>query len=145
MIWRMLNVSSGHWADTHGTGELEGVYSDEAPTSLDALLELVDRFARMPPLRSYNPEQAGDHAWLSVIDRGFVFHVYFSDDDPTFELYGPFAPGSELQHRDPYDGSGLAGSMSIQSLKDVLAMLDRGESPREHVQQHGQDVEVVSD
>jgi len=141
----MLNVTSGYLVDTHGTGELEFIDVPAAAMPLADILALVDRFARMPPLASYNPEQAGDHAWLSVIDRGFVFHAYFDELDVSFELYGPFPPGTEMDQRDPYDGSGLAGHMSCQAVKEVLAMLNRDLSPREYVQEHGEEVEVVED
>src|SRR5690242_2360062 len=134
----MLNVATGCWADLRGTGELDLVNNDFAVMALNDLLILIDRFVSMPPLHSYNRHGddapgavRGDHAWVSVIDRGFVFHVYFSEDEPTFELYGPFPPGHEAQQQDPYDGSGLAGSMSIKGVRQVITLLDGDQSPRE--------------
>lgn len=141
----MLNALSGSWVDTHRTGELEAVYSDQAPVTLEALLELVDRFANLPPLTSYNPEQSGDHAWLSIQDRSFIFHVYFDEDGVSFELYGPFPAGAEMQSRDPYDGSGLEGRLSHDDVNQAVSLLDGGESPREYVQQHGEDVEAADE
>src|SRR5262245_4753592 len=66
----MLKVSTGEW----GSGSM--AFSGRTLAELDAL---VDRFAAAPPLSSSGPDVMGDHAWISVIDRGFVAHFYFGE------------------------------------------------------------------
>jgi hypothetical protein len=110
---------------------------------------LIDRLAAAPPLSSYGGA-FGTHAYLSVIDRGFIFHAYFGEETGTqgtlsFELYGPYPPGTEREHGDPYDGSGLAGTMVLACLKETLALLEQHQSPVTHVRAHSVEVAVVED
>jgi hypothetical protein len=136
----MLEASVGEW----GSGSTD--YRGRTLAELDAL---VDRLAAAPPLSSSGAGVMGDHAWVSVIDRGFVAHFYFSegcrDGLVGFELYGPYPPGTERQHGDPYDGTGLSGSMSVATLKEVLRLLDAGTSPVDFVRAAAQSVSVVAD
>src|SRR5262245_42876870 len=126
----MLEVSYGEW-NTEGSTDYQAL-------SLEDLCALVDRFAAAPPLSSYGPNASGDHAWMSVIDRGFVAHVYFDEGTGAngtveFELYGPYPPGTERDYSDPYDGNGLAGRMTTECLKQMLSILDAGKSPIDFV------------
>jgi hypothetical protein len=136
----MLEASVGEWgAGTTG-------YHGRTLAELDAL---VDRLAAAPTLSSSGEGAMGDHAWLSVIDRGFVAHFYFGegcrDGLIGFELYGPYPPGTERQHADPYDGTGLSGSMTVTTLKEVLRLLDSGSCPVAFVRGAAVDVSVVAD
>jgi hypothetical protein len=110
---------------------------------------LIERFAVAPPLSSQGGA-FGDHAYLSVIDRGFIFHAYFGEETGTqgtlsFELYGPYPPGTEREHGDTYDGSGLAGTMRLACLKETLALLEQYQSPVTHIRAHSVEVAVVED
>jgi hypothetical protein len=118
--------------------------------ALSDLCSLIDRLAAAAPLSSRIDGASGDHAWISVIDRGFVLHAYFgencrADGIVGFELYGPYPPGTECEHGDPYDGRGLAGRMTTACLKAVLSLLDKGHSPVDYVRGSALSVSVVAD
>jgi hypothetical protein len=136
----MLDVSVGEW----GAGST--AFSGRTLAELDAL---VDRFAAAPTLSRSGAGAVGDHVWVSVIDRGFVAHFYFGEGCPDglvgFELYGPHPPGTERQHGDPYDGTGLSGSMTVTTLKEVLRLLDAGSCPVAFVRAAAVSVSVVAD
>src|SRR5262249_13693241 len=113
----MLQANCGGYSTTQAVG-YKGV-------ALPELLEMVARLSAAPRVSSLFEGALGDHAWLSVIDRGFIMHAYFgettfSEGVISFEIYGPYPPGTERAHGDPYDGRGLAGTMTTQSLKEVL-------------------------
>src|SRR5438132_1498626 len=138
----MLEASYGEW----GMGS-PSVYKTLA---MEELVALVDRLAAAPPVSSDGGGASGDHAWISVIDRGFVLHAYFGEDCRAdgavgFELYGACPPGTERDHGDPYDGRGLAGSMTTACLKSVLSLLDNGHSPVDHVRGSALRASVVVD
>jgi hypothetical protein len=139
---RMLESSYSEW----GMGQ-PPVY---AVRSLAALHALVDRLAAAPTVSSRGAGASGDHAWISVIDRGFIAHAYFGEETRrdgviSFELYGPYSPGTERDDGDPYDGRGLAGSMTTAQLKVMLSLLDAGQSPVEYVRETALSVSVVTD
>lgn len=138
----MLSACYGEW----GTGRPP----DYAAYSLAELHGLVDRFAAAPPVSSQGDGASGTHAWISVIDRGFVLHAYFGEECRAggavgYELYGPYPPRTEREYGDPYDGTGLAGTMTTACLKDVLGLLDGGRSPVEFVRGSALSASVVSD
>ncbi len=117
----------------------------ERRRALGELLAIVDQFFRLPPLKSYGDGIGGTHATLTVIDNGFILHAYFDEDGIGLEMYGPVVPGTEREHGDPYDGSGLWGAVDVPTLKEVLRLLDAGTSPREYVQTNGINVGVIED
>jgi hypothetical protein len=138
----MLEAYCGEWGAVRPP--------DYSAQSVGDLHALVDRLAAPRTLSSRGEGASGDHAWLSVIDRGFVLHAYFGEDcggDGVvgFELYGPYPPGTERDHGDPFDGRGLAGGMTTACLKAVLALLDGGQSPVEYVRASAVSASVVTD
>src|SRR5688500_8276937 len=94
-----------------GRGVGAHIAERDKPRELKELLGVVDRFTAMASDRGerFPPGVEGAHAWMSIIDQGFVMHAYFDGDTISFELYGPTTVGSEKEHSDPYDGSGLSG------------------------------------
>ena len=90
----MLEAGYGEWSTGHPPSY--------AARSLDELHRLVERLAAAPSVSSYGGGASGDHAWISVIDRGFVLHAYFVEDCRGdgiigFEFYGPYPPGTEMK------------------------------------------------
>ncbi len=120
-----------------------GGTSDIRKRQLRELLRSVDELAAMPGLSIAEHGVEGAKGGISVIDRGFIFHSYFSGPGVQFEIYGPFAPGTERSPHPAQECSGLAGSMSIDCLKHVIRMLDRGSSPLEHVRLHAWESQPV--
>ncbi len=110
---------------------------------LREVLQSVDELAAMPDLSIAEHGVEGAKGGISIIDRGFILHSYFSGPRVQFEIYGPFAPGTERSPRSAQGGSGLSGSMSIDCLKDVIRMLDRGSSPLEHIRLHASELRPV--
>jgi hypothetical protein len=100
---------------------------------LRELLRSVDELAAMPDLSIAEHGVEGAKGVLSIVDRGFIIHAYFSGHAIQFEVYGPFAPGTEQSPRPPWEYRGLTGSMSTACLKEVICILDRGGSPLEHI------------
>ena len=45
----------------------------------------------------------------------------------------------------PYDGRGLAGTMTLPCLKQMLSLLDEGRSPVDYVRESALEAEVVTD
>jgi hypothetical protein len=117
------------------------------PREVQELLGVVDRFDQMgSDLEGrFSPGGSGDHAWMSIIDQGFVMHAYFCAHTIRFELYGPKPVGKEREHLDPFDGSGLYGELDVRTLKSVVTLLDQGRSPREYVQANARKCSVVTD
>jgi hypothetical protein len=110
---------------------------------LRELLRSVDELVAMPDLSIAAHGVEGAKGGISIIDRGFILHSYFSGPGVQFEIYGPFAPGTERSPRPAQECSGLTGSMSIDCLKDVIRMLDGGCSPLEHVRLHAWELRPV--
>ena len=138
----MLEASHCEWGKERPTGY--------APVALEDLGALVDRLVAAPTISSRDGGASGDHAWISVIDHGFIAHAYFGEQTRrdgviSFELYGPYPPGTERDDSDPYDGRGLAGSMTTTHLKGMLSLLDQGQSPVEYVRETALSVSVVAD
>lgn len=138
----MLEASYGEWG--------AGPPVDYSAHPVGDLHALVDRLAAAPTVSSRGDGASGDHAWLSVIDRGFVLHAYFGEDCRDggfvgFELYGPYPSGTERDPVGPFDGRGLEGRMTTASLKAVLALLDDGQSPVDYVRGSAVSVSVVAD
>jgi hypothetical protein len=131
----------------HGRGAGTHITEREMPRKAEELLDVVDRFSEMgSDLDGRFPSGAdGDHAWISIIDAGFVLHAYFYRQTIRFELYGPMPVGKEKQYGDPYDGSGLSGELDADTLNGIITLLDRGQSPREYVQQNAKSCSVVAD
>ena len=117
------------------------------PRNVDELLDVVDRFTEMgSDLDGRFPSGAdGDHAWISIVDGGFVLHAYFQRQAVTFELYGPARVGKKKREGDPYDGTGLRGEVDADTLKEVIRLLDQGESPRAYVQENAKEGSVVAE
>ena len=68
-----------------------------------------------------------------------------TDGAVGFELYGPYPPGTKRDDGDPYDGRGLAGSMTTACLKSVLSLLAKGHSPVDYVRGSALSASVVVD
>lgn len=128
-----------------GAGAL--IREREMLRTAEELLRVVDRFHGMgSDLAGRFPSWAdGDHAWISVVDRGFVLHAYFERRTIRFELYGPKPVGREKERGDPYDGSGLTGVLEADTLKEVITLLDQGECPRQFVRENAKECSVVAD
>jgi hypothetical protein len=77
---------------------------------LRELLRSVDELAAMPDLSIAEHGVEGAKGSISMIDRGFILHSYFSGPGVRFEIYGPFAPGTERSPRPAQECSGLTGS-----------------------------------
>ena len=110
---------------------------------LRELLRSVDELSAMPALSIAEHGVEGDRGCLSIVDRGFILHAYFSGRAVRFEVYGPFAPGTEQSPRPPWEYPGLTGSMSTACLKEVLRILDRGRSPLEHIRMNASESRPV--
>jgi hypothetical protein len=134
-------------ASRRGTGAGALITEREIPRELEELLDVVERFHEMGSNLEgrFAAGVVGDHAWVSVVDGGFVLHAYFNLHEIRFELYGAQPVAKEKKHRDPYDGSGLSGELEVQTLKEVLRLLDRGQSPRQFVQENAKRCSVVKD
>jgi hypothetical protein len=134
-------------ASRRGTGAGAHVTEREMPREVGELLDVVERFHEMgSDVEGRFPGGSdGDHAWVSVVDGGFIVHAYFCRKTIRFELYAPPAVGREKKHGDPYDGSGLSGEVDVQTLKEVLRLLDRGQSPREFIRENAKRCSVVKD
>ena len=138
----MLKARYGQW-DT-------ACPNNYALLPLDHLCALVEGLAAAPSLSTDVSGAAGTHALISVIDHGFILHAYFGEDCREggvveFELYGPYAPGTERNHRDSYDRRGLAGRMTTVCLKRVLSILDEGRSPVDYLLELALSVSEVAD
>ena len=120
------------WAIISFRGGTSGIRQRQ----LRELLRSVDELAAMPDLSIAEHGVVGTKGGISIIDRGFVLHSYFSGLGVQFEIYGPFAPGTERSPCPAQECSGLTGSMSIDCLKDVIRMLDRDNCPLQHVRLH---------
>ena len=130
-----------------GRGAGTHVREREMPRTVKELHKVVDGFSEMGSDLDgrFPPGADGDHAWISIIDSGFVMHAYFYRQIIRFELYGPKPAGKEKQFGDPYDGSGLSGELDVNTLKEIIALLDQGRSPREYVQENAKKCSVVTD
>ncbi len=100
---------------------------------LKELFRWVDEITALPDPINATHGYEGDKGFISIIDRGFILHAYFTGEIVRYELYGPFAPGTERSPRPPKEDHGLEGSMSIACLKDVIRLLDDGRSPLEYI------------
>lgn len=103
----------------------------EREFQLVQLVGLVDEFVALPSLSRFGDGFAGHKAWISVVDRGFVFHAYFGDDAIDFELYGPYEPGTEMTSCE--SSTGICGRIDSSCLKEALKLIENGESPVEFV------------
>ena len=119
------------------------IVQSEAPRDLGELLTVVDRFAAIgvDGGERFRGGNAGSHAWISIIDQGFVVHAYFTKREITFELYGP----NSTRYGDPFDGSGLAGKVNVETLRGVIALLDEGRSPRDYIRANAISCAVIED
>lgn len=106
----------------------------EIEFELDQLAALIDSFVVLPSLSTFGEGVSGSKAWISVVDRGFIFHAYFGDDAIDFELYGPFEPDTEIAPRG--SSSWICGRMDSDCLKETLRLIDNGRSPAEFVTAH---------
>jgi hypothetical protein len=143
----MLHASFRHWI--HASRKFSKLFKQAAEFDIAELMELVDRFMVMQPLRRGRGGISGHHAWIGIVDRGFSFHAYFgedaSEDVIDFDICGPYALGTEHQEHDPYDGSCLAGTMTSDTLKQVIHLLDADRSPTDFIKEHALEVRVVED
>jgi hypothetical protein len=132
-------------------GEWNKQYSPEfMARRLDELYEWVDRLAAARPVSSYGRGISGHHAWIILRTLDFSLAVYFGEDCRSdgvvdFHLYGPCPPGPERERAHPYDGRGLAGTMTVPCLNGMLALLDEGRSPVDYVRESALEAEVVTD
>jgi hypothetical protein len=138
--YRSKGGRRGRGAGTH-------IREREMPREVEELLVVVERFSEMgSDLQGRFSQVAyGDHAWISIIDAGFVLHAYFYEQIIRFELYGPKPVGKEKGFGHPYDGSGLSGELDADTLKGVIRLLDQGQWPREYVQENARKCSVVAD
>ena len=138
--YRSKGGRRGRGAGTHITER-------EMPRRLEELLDVVDRFSEMSSDLDgrFPPGSSGAHAWMSIVDQGFVMHAYFDRRTITFELYGPTPVGREKEYGDPYDGRGLSGELDADTLKNVIKLLDEGRSPRDYVQANAKRCSIVAD
>jgi hypothetical protein len=137
---KMLHASCTEF-DMAGPGDFR-------PFSLDELGTLIDRLAAAPTVSSRGRGTSGHHAWISVIDRGFVLHAYFGEETNEqgridFELYGAYPPGEELARQDPYAGKGLMGEMTTRCLKDALSLLDQSQPLVDFIREQALNASVV--
>jgi hypothetical protein len=131
----------------HGRGAGTYITEREMPRTVEELFAVVDRFGRMASDLDgrFPPGADGAHAWISIIDQGFVMHAYFNRRTIGFELYGPHPAGKEREYGDPYDGSGLCGELDEDALMWIITLLDQGRSPREYVQENAKKCSLVTD
>src|SRR4051812_48791227 len=103
----MLDASYAYLAKPAQDGRPAGswIRQRESSRSAKELMGIVDRFSEMASDLDgrFSPLADGDHAWISIVDGGFVLHAYFCRCVIRFELYGPTPVGKETRHADPYD------------------------------------------
>jgi hypothetical protein len=103
---------------------------------LRELLRSADELAAQPEVSEARAGVTAHKGHISVIDREYILHAYFLRQHVEFELYGPPPRETGRLPRPLRDGGGLAGAMSVDSLKEVLRMLDRGESPVQFLEEN---------
>ncbi len=113
---------------------------EEGVMPLDTLLKHIEAISALPALSSYPGGVSGCQGSMTIVDKGFILHAYFVDDEGIvdgtpvqFELYGPYPSGQEGQVEPGAEDNETSGYMTVECLKQVLTLLDEGKAPVEFV------------
>ena len=104
----------------------------------DSIYQHIEAINELPLLSSFNVGIGGDRGLITIIGRGYVLHAYFREDiinrpSISIALHGPLKDTEHLK-TDLYAVTIGDGLVTIDVLKEILRLLDAGESPVEYVQ-----------
>lgn len=109
---------------------------EEREMRLTELLEHLGAITLLPHLSTYEGGVSGTRGFMSIIAKQHILHAYFEDEldivgdeDVRFELTEHSGEYDEPKH--PY--SSITGYMTPDCLREVLRLLDKGQSPIEYV------------
>lgn len=113
----LANVRSNQWNRSCGTLSFRDPV--EGSLSVSEVLQLVDTIAALPPISTLGDLYDGDRGWIMVHTDECILHAYI-DEAVRIEYFRVDQPDDET----PNDGSRLFGRIDVESLKQVLVLLD---------------------